>query len=181
MILRIALLLTLMLPAAALARAWKVDPAHSTLGFDGSYQGEAFHGTFKAFAADIRYDPADLAHAKFDVSVDMTSVDTQSSERDDTLAGSDFFDSGTWPKAHFVTESFSRAADGGVEARGSLTIRDRSQPVTLKVTFTPQGDNATLEVSTSLDRQAFGLGTSADWNDIGKTVTVAARLALAGQ
>ncbi|HET6546701.1 MAG TPA: YceI family protein [Rhodanobacteraceae bacterium] len=174
-------LLLLLLPLTAHARDWKTDSAHSTLGFSGQYQGETFNGSFGKFTAAIRYDPADPAGAKFDVSVDMASVDTQSSERDETLAGADFFDTGKFAKAHFVTDSFARASDGSMQATGTLTIRDRSRPVTLNVVFAATGDSATLDVTTTLDRLDFGLGTGADWADIGKRITVKGHLVLQGE
>ena len=172
------LLLLSSLPLAAVAKDWQVDAAQSTLGFRGDYQGEAFDGTFKRFDARIRYDAADPASAKFDVEVDLSSVDTQSSERDETLAGSDFFDTGKYPKAHFVTQSFATGADGSVTAQGTLTLHGISKPVTLAVEFTPAAGGATLDVDTTLDRLAFGLGQSDDWADIGKTVTVHGHLVL---
>lgn len=78
---RLLLLLLLALPLAASAKTWTVVPAQSMLGFTGNYQGGPFKGVFKHFDAHITYDPAHLDQAKFDVSVDLSSVDTQSSER----------------------------------------------------------------------------------------------------
>lgn len=169
------------LPLATQARDWAADPAQSTLGFKDTYSGEGFTGKFKKFDATISYDEADLSKAKFDVTIDVASVDTASSERDDSLKGEDFFDPGKFPQAHFVTESFARAADGGVEAKGKLTIRDKTQAVTLKVKFVATGDKATLDVDTVLKRAAFGLGTGSDWNDIGADVPVHGHLVLTGK
>lgn len=171
-------LLLLLLPLAAFAKDWQVDAAHSTLGFTGNYQGDAFNGTFKRFNAKIRYDPADLATASFDVTVDLGSVDTQSSERDQTLTGTDFFDIASTPQAHFVSRSFARGADGSVTVQGTLTLHDVSKQVVLKVTFTPTSGGATLDVDTTLNRLDFNLGSSKDWTDIGKTVAVHGHLQL---
>lgn len=162
----------------AAARDWQVDPAQSTLTFKGTYQGDGFDGKFKKFVAAISYDEADLSKAKFDVMVDAASVDTASDERDDSLKGDDFFDSKKFPQAHFVTTSFAKGADGSVVAQGTLTIRNQSKPVTLKVQFAAHGDKATLDVDTTLKRQDFGLGVSADWADIGADVPVHGHLAL---
>lgn len=175
--LRIALAL-LLLPFAAHARDWQVDHAQSSLGFKASYEGDSFDGRFKAFDATIAYDASDLANAKFDVGIDLSSADTQSEERDDTLKGSDFFDTDRFPKARFVTESFSKAADGRVEAKGSLTIRNQTRPVTLAVKFSESGGKATLDVDTVLKRADFGLGSSSDWVDVGAEVPVHGHLAL---
>lgn len=176
--LRILVLCVLLLPSLAFARDWQVDAAHSTLGFKASYQGDGFEGHFKAFKAAIAYDAADLATARFDVTVDLASVDTRASERDDTLKGSDFFAVGKYPQARFVTESFSKAADGSVSANGKLTIRDKTAPVTLKVKFVQNGDAATLDVDTVLKRADYGLGAGSDWVDISAEVPVHGHLIL---
>ena len=168
----------MLLTTSADARDWQVDAAKSSLSFKCSYAGEAFDGKFGKFTAQIAYDEADPASAKFDVNVDLASADTQNSDRDEALAGADFFDSAKTPPAHFVTQAFARAADGNVEAKGTLTIRGQSRPVTLKVHFAASGDSATLDVDTTLKRLDFGLGVSSDWNDIGKEVPVHGHLVL---
>ena len=170
-------LLLLLLPLTCLARDWQVDMAKSTLTFSGTYQGGPFTGKFRKFDAAISYDETDLSKSKFDVKIDVTSVDTQSSERDDTLRTADFFDTAKYPQAHFVTDSFER--DGaGVLAKGTLTIRETSKPVMLKVQFAASAAGTTLDADTTLNRLDFGLGTSNDWADIGKDIGVHGHLVL---
>jgi polyisoprenoid-binding protein YceI len=165
----------------AAARDWQVDAAKSTLAFKGTYQNGPFDGKFKKFDAAISFDENDTAKDRFDVKVDLASVDTQSSERDDTLRTADFFDTAKFPQAHFITQSFEKAADGTLQANGSLTIRDQSKPVVLKVKFVGAGDSATLDVDTTLKRLDFGLGTGSDWSDIGKDIAVHGHLVLTGK
>jgi polyisoprenoid-binding protein YceI len=105
---RLVLLLALALPGLAAATDYTVQPAASTLGFSGTFQGESFDGSFGQWTAAIRYDPADLAHAAFDVTVSLASVNTGDSDRDSALPGSDFFNVATYPTAHFVTTGFRR-------------------------------------------------------------------------
>jgi polyisoprenoid-binding protein YceI len=171
------ILLALLLPAAAFAREWQVDAAKSTLAFKGTYQNEGFDGRFRKFDAAITYDAADLSKSKFDVTIDLASVDTGSSERDDTLTTADFFDTSKTPKAHFVTESFAKNGDA-VEAKGQLTIRNKTKPVTLEVKFAENGNAATLDAATTLKRADFDLGNGDDWADIGAEVPVHAHLVL---
>ena len=172
------LIAALVLPFAAHAASWRVDMAHSTLGFSGNFQGEAFHGRFRQFDASIRYDPKQLDRARFDVHVQLASVDTQNPERDQTLTGGEFFAVKQFPVAHFVTTAFHRLADGSVTAKGTLELRGIEQPVTLEVRFQPSGHQAILDVHTTLDRLAFKLGTDRDWDGIGKQIAVHARLHL---
>jgi polyisoprenoid-binding protein YceI len=176
---RIALLLPLIvIPLHATARDWQVDAAKSSLTFKGTYQDEPFDGKFGHFDAAIAYDESDLSKDKFDVKVNVGSVSSGSSERDDTLKAPDFFDATRFPQAHFITESFGKSADGGTEAKGTLTIRDVSKPVTLKVKFAASGNTATLDVDTTLKRLDFKLGVGGDWADIANEVPVHGHLVL---
>jgi polyisoprenoid-binding protein YceI len=164
----------------ALARTWSVDAAHSNLAFTNTYQNVEYTGQFRRFSAVIDYDPNDLAHAKFDVSVDIASLDTQNSERDQTALGADFFDTAKFPKAHFVTTAFHQTADGKVIADGVLTLRGISKPIALTVSFKPDGGSATLDVIAQVKRLDFGIGTGqwADPSMIGNGVAVHGHLSL---
>jgi len=173
-------LLLMIVPLGAQARDWQVDAAKSSLGFTAVYDGESFDGRFAKFTAAIRYDAADPASGRFDVTVDTASVTTRNDERDESLTGSDFFDVAKFPKAHFQTSAFTVGADGAVTAEGTLTIRDRSRPVQLKVMFAESGATATLDVQTTLQRTDFDLGAGSDWSDVGKDVVVKGHLVLTG-
>jgi polyisoprenoid-binding protein YceI len=162
------------------AADWK-QQAGSTLSFKGQQQGETFDGQFRKFNANIHFDPAALADAKFDVEIDITSADSANSERDETMLCSEFFDSKKFPKAHFVTKAFRLIAPGQYEADAVLTIRDKS--VALKFPFTWSGNamSAELKSKVTLDRLAFDVGTG-DWEDassVGHQVEVIVHLKLA--
>lgn len=169
--------------APASARSWQVDAADSTLTFTNTYQDVAYTGRFKRFTAKIDYDPADLAQAKFDVTVDIASLDTENSERDHAALGAAFFDAMRFPQAHFVTTSFRKAANGAVLADGTLTLRGVSKTVALTVKFAPDGNTASLDVTAQLKRLDFGIGTG-EWADpamIGDGVSVHGHLVLAAK
>lgn len=109
---RVGVFAVALVAAPALAHTWQVDPAHSTLTFTNSYQNVRYTGQFRRFTAAIDYDPSDLAHAKFDVTVDIISLDTHNSERDQAASGADFLDTAKFPRAHFVTTGFRKASNG---------------------------------------------------------------------
>lgn len=177
------ILCSLLLIAAipAVAADYSVQPG-STLGFTGTFQGEAFTGEFKKFNATISYDAINLPASKFDVSVDISSVATGDSDRDNALPGDEFFDASKFPTARFVSTTFRKDGDK-VIADGTLTIKGISKPVSLDVGFTPTGNGATLVVTTKLDRSAFGVGIGdyADTSTIGADVTVSGNLKLAAK
>ena len=177
--LAVPLLLAFALPGFASATDYTVQPAGSKLGFSGTFQGQAFNGTFGKWTANISYDAAKIASSKFDVDVDLASVKTGDSDRDGALPGADFFNVAKFPKAHFVTTGF-RQNGADVVADGNLTLRGVTKPVSLNVTFKPQGAGATLDVSGTVKRLDFGVGGGeyADTSVIGADVKINAHLVL---
>lgn len=171
----------LLLAADAPAADWAVKPDGSSLRFSGVAQGEAFEGRFAQFNPAIRFDPAALENARFDVTIALASADTRNEERDETLRGADFFDVSQYPQARFIaTEFVAVEGGGGYEARGALELRGARQPVTLAFTWTPVGDGARLDGKATLDRTKFGIG-GGDWEDaemIAHEVQVRTTLAL---
>ena len=174
-----SLLLALALPGLAGAADYAVQPAGSKLGFTSSFQGASFDGSFGKFTAAISYDAAKLATSKFDVEVDLASVKTGDKDRDGALPGADFFNVAKYPKAHFVTTAF-RQNGAQVIADGNLTLRGVTRPVSLNITFKPAGAGATLDVSGTVKRLDFGVGSGeyADTSVIGADVKVNAHLVL---
>ncbi len=136
----------------------------STLGFLGEAQGEAFEGTFKTFSADIRFDPDALDGSRFAVEIDLRSVDSQNSERDEMLADGAFFNSAAEPAARYVATSFSALPDGRFRAAGTLTLRGVTLSVPFDFSWASDEANATLIGETTLDRLAFKVGEG-EWAD----------------
>lgn len=174
-------LLAFALPGITLAADYTVQ-AGSTLGFTGSFQGAGFNGSFKQWQATIRYDAAQLAQSKFDVTVNLASVAVSDKDQQAALPGKDFFDVAQYPSAHFVATRF-RNVGGKVIADGTLTLRGVTKPVSLAVNFQPQGKGATLDVAATLKRLDFGVGGGdyADTSVIGADVKVQAHLVLAAK
>jgi len=176
---RLALLIALTLPGTALATDYAVVAAQSTLGFAATFQGETFNGRFDSWDAAIRYDPANLVDAKFDVTVTLASAATGDDDRDTTLPTASFFDVAKFPTAHYVTTGF-RQEGGQVWADGALTLRGVTHPLRLAVTFKDAAGGATLDVAGTLKRLDFGVGSGeyADTSVIGAEVKVQAHVVL---
>jgi polyisoprenoid-binding protein YceI len=153
----IALLAAACASAPALARDWTMRDG-SKLGFTGSWEGAEFDGVFHKFAAAISFDPKDLATSRFDVKVDVTSADTQSSDRDEALADPEWFNFAKFPQAHFQTTGFKALEAGRFDVSGTLTIKDVSKPISFPIEWHEQGGSATLRGETTLLRTDFHIG-----------------------
>src|SRR5262245_30274225 len=144
------------LPAHA-ARDWTVHEG-GKLGFTASWEGIEFDGVFHKFDAAIAFDPADLAGSRFDVKVDVTSADTQSSDRDEGLADAEWFDYAKYPQATFVTTAFKAIDATHYEATGTHTIKGVSKDIALPFTWEEHDGMAHLQGETAVQRTDFHVG-----------------------
>ena len=177
----LALTLALGVGLALAAAQWKMQPRESKLVFVGTQAGAQFEGAFEKFTADIRFDPADLPGSRFDVRIDMASVNSRDGERDDIIKGSDLFDVKRWPAGHYVAEKFTDKGAGKFSATGRLTLRDVTRDVPIEFTFANKDGNAWLTGSATLKRLDFGVGQG-EWKDtesVGNEVKIRFELKLA--
>lgn len=170
----------LALPAGA--AQWTVDPARSRLGFTATWEGVEFHGVFRRFEARIAFDPADPGAGRFDVAVDVTSVDTESADRDEGMGAPEWLDFARFPRATYVTRAIRGVGGDRYEAEGALTIKGVTRPLTLPFTWTGRDGGAAMQGAVTLRRTDFGVGEG-EWasdDPIGIDVHVRVDLTLRG-
>ena len=171
-----ACLLALGLPATA---ADYVQAKGSTLTFATRYQGEVFSGHFSNFRTRLSFDPRQLASARLDVLIALTSAGTANEDRDETLHGPDFFHSSRFPQARYRASTFRHLGGNEYAADGMLSLRGVSRPVTLTFSWTP-GPQPLLSGKATMNRLDFGIGAG-DWADLGlipNAVAVSTRVLL---
>jgi cytochrome b561/polyisoprenoid-binding protein YceI len=148
--------------AAVPVRSWKVAPG-GTLGFRTVYSGEAINGRFNRWTADIQFSPDDLDHSKIAVDIDLASVSSGDSERDDTLKGDDFFGVAAHPKARFTATRIRKQGSGYV-ADGTLALAGATRPMPVNFTLKIVGDHAQASGTATVKRLSFAVGKG-QWSD----------------
>jgi len=157
------LLVSAMMFSSASAATYAADPASSRLEFTGVQAGAAFKGVFHQFSAAVDFDPAALASAHIDVTIEVKSVESGDKDRDGTMRGADIFDVAHFPTAHYVTRSVTRTATG-FSAVGALTLRGVTKDVPIEFKFASAAASATLSGTAELKRLDFGVGRG-DWKN----------------
>jgi polyisoprenoid-binding protein YceI len=157
-----ALLVSAMISSIASAATYSADPA-SRIEFTGVQAGAPFKGVFHQFAAAVDFDPAALASARIEVTINMNTVDSGDKDRDGTMRGADIFDVAHFPTAHYVTRSVTRTA-AGFSAVGALTLHGVTKDVPIEFKFAPGAAGATLTGTAELKRLDFGVGRG-DWKN----------------
>lgn len=164
------------------AGTWQIDAAHSTINFVVKHMMIAkVRGHFDAYAAQLAIgeQPEESTVA---VNIEVASLTTGISQRDDHLRSPDFFDVENYPTMTFTSTSFGPGSGDRWELKGDLTIRDVTRPITLDVEFNGAGTDpwggtrASFSATGTLQREEFGL----TWNQalesggwlVGKDVTL---------
>ena len=145
---------------------YTLDVSHSRLGFVARHaMVTKVRGQFGAFTGTAHIDEATPASSKVDLSIDVTSVETGSADRDGHLKSGDFFDTETYPNITFVSTDVKRSGSDWT-ITGDLTIKDVTKPVTIEFEQTgsaqdPFGNvRVGFEGETTINRKDWGL----TWN-----------------
>lgn len=147
------------LAAPAQAAHWNVDTAKSKLGFTVTWAKEPFSAAFQSWKADIDFDPADLAHARADVTIDLASELSEEPDFDEGLKGDLGFQAKQFPVAHFTATHFTHKSGNDYVADGTLTIRGIARHVALPFTLAISGDTAHMTGKAVVLRTDFGVGS----------------------
>ena len=144
------------------AGTWSIDPSWSALEFEVRKLGlVTVKGRVPGFSGTITGGETPSVVG----TVDATSITTFEADRDAHLQSPDFFDAQRYPQLRFVSTSVE-TSDDEIVVHGDLTIKDVTRPVELRGTLSgPESDpwgneRIGLELSTTIDRTAFGL----EWN-----------------
>ena len=150
-----------------IAGDYTIDASHSRLGFSARHaMVTTVRGAFPAFEGTARIDTANPAASTVSLSIDVSSVDTGSADRNGHLRSGDFFDVETYPTMTFTSTKVEREDASTWLITGDLTIKGVSKPVTIEFESTgsakdPFGNlRVGFEGATSINRKDWGLS----WN-----------------
>ncbi len=169
--------------ATAAATEWIVDNDHSRLGFIATYDGVGLEARFEHFEARIRFDPQHPEEGVFDVVVDITSVNSDSADRDEGMLGLEWFNAKKFPQARFVSTGFRQTGAGAFEVAGRLTIKGITHSIGLPFAWSGVDNGARLKGKTILQRTDYKIGIG-EWESdpiIGFEVEIVVDLHLKGK
>jgi polyisoprenoid-binding protein YceI len=145
---------------------WIIDPTHSEVAFKVKHLViSTVTGYFRKFEGAAESASEDFNGASVTFSLDVNTIDTNQSDRDQHLKSADFFDSASFPTIAFAGKLVNQ--EGEYQLKGDLTLKGITQQVTLDVTYggtvaDPYGQTkAGFEIEGKLNRKDFGLTWSA--------------------
>ena len=151
-------------------REYRIEAAHSLVGFAVDFLGHPVHGRFDDVRGMLVYAPGDPAKSAVTVTIATKSINTGSTHRDEHLRSADFFDAATYPTVFFTSRRIERRRDTLI-AVGELTMHGvtRSIEVPFVEPAPPVADphGSSLVYFTGhlrLTRSAFGVAGGSRFN-----------------
>jgi polyisoprenoid-binding protein YceI len=143
---------------------WSLDPTHSELGFKIKHlMISNVSGGFTKFDVQTETSSDDFSDAQVVANVDVASINTSNSQRDEHLKNADFFEVESHPNLVFKSTKVEKLDSENFSLYGDLTIKDITKPVKLAVEFNgiakdPWGNiKAGFTVNGKINRKEFGI------------------------
>jgi polyisoprenoid-binding protein YceI len=145
-------------------QTWNIDSSHSHVNFSIRHLViSKVRGQFARWSGVIQVEDGDLTRAKVSATIDVSSLETGVTDRDNHLKSADFFDVAQFPEITFKSTRVEAAGGGDFKLTGELTIHGVTKEVTLSVEHSgavkdPWGNQRQgFAAKTEIDRKDFGL------------------------
>jgi len=156
---------------------FNVDTYHSFLNFSVGHLGISFvDGRMDKYEGDLEMKDEDITTAKFNFTIDASSVNTGVQMRDDHLRSADFFEVETYKEIKFVSTSIKKEGSN-YKLHGNLTIKNVTKPITFDLVYggylkdDGQGNEKVgFQATTTIDRTAFNINYDPTGMGIAKDV-----------
>jgi len=163
-----ALLIAALFAVAGIAQAqsatYAIDPSHTAVTFEAKHFGTStLRGRWDKKEGTVTLDKA-AKTGKVEFTIDMNSLTTGTAPFDGHLKSKDFFAVEEFPTAKFVGDKFSFNGDKVASVTGELTLKGKTNPVTLTATNFNCYDNPRLkrevcggDFETTIQRSQWGI------------------------
>lgn len=131
---------------------WKIEDNYSI-----KFTSKDPSGSFKTFKGTINFDPADLGTAKFDLTIDVSSIDMGNGMKNKKAMTSEWFDEGKYPTIKYTSSKVEKSGDN-YKLTGSLKMKGVTKNYTIPVKFSGNKFSGTFNVK----RSDFGVGKASD-------------------
>ena len=148
--------------SAAAADTYRIDAAHSKIGFKVHQFVGTVTGKFRQFSGVIEFDREHPEKSSVSATIQVKSIDTGIKKRDEHLCSAEFFDVAEFPEITFKSRSVKQTGPESGDILGTFTMHGITKSITLHVKLLTKtgADTATTrwEVTTeSLSRREFDL------------------------
>jgi polyisoprenoid-binding protein YceI len=138
--------------AFSVAQKWAITDKYSI-----KFSSSEVAGIFKTFSGSIDFDEQNPAASKFDVTIDVNSINTGNGLQNKHAKGDEWFDAAKYPAIKYTSKKIVKAG-AAYQVTGDLTIKGITKEYTIPFTFKKAGAGATFNGSFTVNRSDFKIG-----------------------
>jgi len=153
-----------LLALAAAAADAPLNAGKSTVTATFTQMKVAVDAPFKRFSGTVDFDAATPAEARAHIEIDTASFDLGDEDYNSEVRKPAWFDSAKYPKAVFDASGLKPLGAGRFEASGTLSLKGKTQALTVPVTVRSENGAVLFDGSVTLSRAYFNIG-DAEWKD----------------
>ena len=157
---------------------YTIDPTHTATVFSWNHFGFSTpSANFSDIQGVISVDNAKPTNSSVNVTIPLSSLNTNVKALDEHLKTADFFNAEKYPTITFKSTKVQAISKNKYKITGNLTVKDVTKPVVLDAVLNKQGihpmtkaQSIGFNATTSFDRSAFGIGAYVP--NVGDKITV---------
>lgn len=131
---------------------WKIADSYSI-----TFSSNEASGIFKTFKGNIAFDEQHPAAGKFDVTIDVASINTGNGLQNKDAKSAEWFDAAKYPQIHFVSQKIVKAATG-YQVTGLLDMHGVKRPFTIPFSFKRAPSGGLFSGVFTVNRTDFQVG-----------------------
>lgn len=151
-------LIIILFATASFAQVKQQTVTKSAVTFHIKNLGITVDGIIAGFKGDIKFDPAKLATSSITATVETNTIDTDNGTRNDHLKSDSYFDAAKYPTITMKSVSFKHNSGNKYTGTFNLTIKDRTNTITVPFTYAETGTNAELKGGFQIERTDYDIG-----------------------
>lgn len=141
---------------STVATDWKIKP-----DFSIKFISKDPSGIFKEFTGTIKFDEADLATSKFDLSIPVSSISTGNGMMNKKAQIEEWFNSAKFPAITFVSTKIEKSTTG-YSITGNLKLKGTSKAVKIPMVYTKSGETAKFTGAFNVKRTDYKIGHASE-------------------
>lgn len=134
--------------------------ARSVITFEIKNLGINTGGSFSGLAAKAHFVPANLSTSTIEASIDVATINTGNTGKDEHLRSEDFFDATRYPKISLKSIAFKHKSGNNYTGTFTLNIKDKSKQIEMPFTYLEKENTVEFKGTFKINRLDFGVGSS---------------------
>ncbi|HEY4112277.1 YceI family protein [Puia sp.] len=146
------------------AQNWQIADSYN-IAFSSDDAG----GVFKGFKGAIAFDEQNPAASKFDVTIDVSTINTGNGLQNKHAKSDEWFDVAKYPQIHFASKNVAKSGNS-YHVTGDLTLHGVTKSITFPFAFKKTPAGGLFEGSFTVNRNDYKLGKPG--GDVGESIKI---------